>query len=318
MSHSNEHTSPQRNCTSNTANYSGASNVDNALAALRKNLRNRVEFNVSQVQGCPPGLHAQHSAEICKLNDIAGRANGSEKDMHGLLKTLFGFIENLGHNTTDRPKHKFERNSLLQDVHETRTSSRKPTPDFELSRSSAPLNPRLWSDKDGFCEDKSFINYTPPYPNKLSPDTIEVLSYQSTDYASLRTSARLFHPFSVELLIYGDKFCVTIYDRRGVELSPEHNMWNDTFLRVVRSLTCQLDEHRLGLDETVEHHFKLKGDRKQHDEYFVIQPIGDDTHYWETVGWSPICVHCLCLVAELKFGCSTLRRENHASAVIRR
>ncbi len=104
----------------------------------------------------------------------------------------------------------------------------------------------------------------------------------------VRTSAKLFDPFSVELLIFGDKFCVAIYDRRGVELSPEHNMRNDTFLRVVRSLTCQLDERRLGLDETVEHHFKLKGDRKQHDEYFVIQPIGDDTHYWETVGWSPI------------------------------
>jgi hypothetical protein len=76
---------------------------------------------------------------------------------------------------------------------------------------------------------------------------------QAADYARLHLSARPFQLFSVGLLIFGAKFCVAIFDRAGVMFSPIHDMWEDTetFVRVIRSLTCQLSSVELGQDPTV-------------------------------------------------------------------
>jgi hypothetical protein len=73
---------------------------------------------------------------------------------------------------------------------------------------------------------------------------------QSADYARLFMSARPLMLFCVGILIFGTEFCVGIFDRDGVTFSPAYDMFQDTetFIRVVRSLACNLSIQELGFD----------------------------------------------------------------------
>lgn len=110
--------------------------------------------------------------------------------------------------------------------------------------------PVFWRHIQGFCE----VKPTPQQgPKSTDPKVVKPLVCQAADYARLHLSARPFQLFSIGLLIFGSKFCVAIFDRSGVLFSPIQDIWDDIeiFIRVIRSLTCQLSSVELGQDPTV-------------------------------------------------------------------
>ncbi|KAL0957587.1 hypothetical protein HGRIS_001371 [Hohenbuehelia grisea] len=67
-------------------------------------------------------------------------------------------------------------------------------------------------------------------------------------------SSRPFQLFSVALVICGSKFVVAIFDRDGVTVSTDYDMWQDTamFARVVLQITFRLSPVQLGADPSVQ------------------------------------------------------------------
>lgn len=108
---------------------------------------------------------------------------------------------------------------------------------------------RLWRYRSGFVEVKP-KERDGPVPS--DPMTVKEIVVQAADYARLHMSARPFQLFSVGLLIFGTKFCVAIFDRDGVQISPIKDMWDDNriFVRVIRRLTCDISSVQLGQDPT--------------------------------------------------------------------
>lgn len=125
------------------------------------------------------------------------------------------------------------------------------SPDITLSPEGVDAaKSKKWRDRDAFGEVKP-SNKQGPKP--ALPGSIPPIVTQCADYARLFMSARPFMLFCVGILIFGTQFCVGIFDRDGITFSPIHDMLKDTeiFVRVVRSLACQLSIEELGLDPTV-------------------------------------------------------------------
>lgn len=119
--------------------------------------------------------------------------------------------------------------------------------------SSVPTSGRksvLWRHIHGFYK----VKPTPQQgPKATGPKVVKPLVCQAADYARLHLSTQPFQLFSVGLLVFGSQFCAAIFDCAGVLFSPIHDMWKDTetFIRVIRSLTCLLSSVELGQDPTV-------------------------------------------------------------------
>lgn len=156
-------------------------------------------------------------------------------------------------------------------------------------------NHALWRRTGGFCE----VKPTPQQgPKSKDPKVVKSVVCQAADYARLHLSGRPFQLFSVGLLIFGSQFCVAIFDRAGVLFSPIHDMWEDieTFIRVIRSLTCHLSSTELGQDPTVttlpdNQHEKWRNETKglgrvapKDFPTFVITMGGPSSPSWFTIG----------------------------------
>ena len=109
---------------------------------------------------------------------------------------------------------------------------------------------KLWRDLDAFGKVKPLKKQG---PKPAITGTIPSIVVQCADYARLFMSARPFMLFCVGILIFGTEFCVGIFDCDGITFSPVYDMFQDTeaFIRVVRSLTCNLSIEELGSDPTV-------------------------------------------------------------------
>ncbi|KAH9896113.1 hypothetical protein C8Q73DRAFT_643700 [Cubamyces lactineus] len=160
------------------------------------------------------------------------------------------------------------------------------TPDFSLLRDRSfselpPAQQRRWCDRAGFIEVKPSNNQH-AYPTVAGGPASSLLA-QAADYARLHLSGRPFSVFSISLLIFGCGFCVCIFDRQGVLVSPRYHMWEDldVFIRVVRSLTRVLDEHELGLDPSVSP--APQSMLPNGTEAYIVDPVGSDPRHWCTV-----------------------------------
>ena len=98
--------------------------------------------------------------------------------------------------------------------------------------------------------------------------------------------------FCVGILIFGTEFCVGIFDREGVTFSPVYDMFEtiDIFVRVARSLACELSITNLGFDPTVriltdEETEALTGQTRYPSA--MVSSGGDEPREWCTIG-SPI------------------------------
>jgi hypothetical protein len=102
-------------------------------------------------------------------------------------------------------------------------------------------------------------------------------------------SARPFKLFCIGILIFGTEFCVAIFDRGGVTLSPVYDMFQDMeiFIRVVRGIACNLSIVELCFDPTVrvltdEETQRLTGSSKYPSS--VVSSCGSDSREWCTIG----------------------------------
>jgi Fungal protein kinase len=161
------------------------------------------------------------------------------------------------------------------------------SPDLTISRHGVDASrSKLWRDRDAFGEIKPLKKQG---PKPAIAGTIPSIVTQSADYARLFMSARPFMLFCVGILVFGTEFCVGIFDRGGVTFSPAHDMFQDTetFIRVVRSLACDLSIQELGFDPTVrvladfEVH-KLTGNKGRYPHAVVSS--GNDPRKWCTIG----------------------------------
>ncbi|EED78000.1 predicted protein [Postia placenta Mad-698-R] len=220
-----------------------------------------------------------------------------ELEMYPHLRTLFDFITDFSPATCLR--RLVETPGPLQDDDNSHTLGfLKAVPDFSLLN-EAPLQakaseqPHLWSDTFAFCVVKP-SNKQSPKPEDPS-DVVSLITLQSSQYARLYACSRPFRLFAVCLLIFGSGFCVGIFDRSGLMLSPIYDMWEhtDVFIRVIRGLTSVATDVDLGQDPTVR---PLPNDMARsvlgeseppvHTSY-IVEPIGDDERVWCTIG-SPV------------------------------
>lgn len=172
-------------------------------------------------------------------------------------------------------------------------------PDFSLLGLGVDPNWNNWRDRDGFYGVKATKEQGPKRQGMKTSTIPDVVS-QAGDYARFHLSAKPFVLFSVGLLIHGSHFCVAIFDRDGVCISPVGDIWQETryFIRVVRSMTCELTGVELGLDPTVTEldlHAtrKLLGPSATEPTYpsYIIDSVGNNAQRWCTVGppiWSSI------------------------------
>lgn len=131
------------------------------------------------------------------------------------------------------------------------------SPDFTLvsppATTGSVVAGDLWRHRDAFVEIKPT---TEQGPGPLDTSLKDVI-VQAADYARLHMSARPFLLFSIGVLICGSDFCVGIFDRDGITFSPVYNMWDSLtdgppiFIRLIRSLTCNLSSVEMGVDPTV-------------------------------------------------------------------
>jgi len=163
---------------------------------------------------------------------------------------LFNHITQFGQPNALR---KFERtNGMLKaDDSDHLLGFPSVSPDITISLEGVDAaNSKKWRHRDAFGEVKPSNKQG---PMSVNAGTIPPIVAQCADYARLFMSARPFMLFCVGILIFGTDFCVGIFDRDGVTFSPVYDMFKDTdvFVRVVRSLACELSIEELGLDPTI-------------------------------------------------------------------
>ncbi|KAF9457835.1 hypothetical protein BDZ94DRAFT_1202158 [Collybia nuda] len=214
------------------------------------------------------------------LKDIASKANGAkikslegedlfseqdpkkpvaqEKLMYSPLEKILTFMENYQAKTAGKKKYSrhFGANLGKKMTVEPHTLGfPEADPDFVCREPSTttPADMTLWRHSAAFLEVKP-SNGQGPRPQSADSGTVLSIVAQSADYARLHMSARPFQLFTVGVLIFGEEFCVGIFDRGGITFSPIHNMWKDLeiFIQVVRRISCDLSPYELGQDPTVE------------------------------------------------------------------
>ncbi|KAF9481339.1 hypothetical protein BDN70DRAFT_549838 [Pholiota conissans] len=89
---------------------------------------------------------------------------------------------------------------------------------------------------------------SPPHLNLKLEESLKYIVNQAQKCAGFHLSSQDSQLFSVVLVAFQSTFCVTMFDRIGMTLSPIHNLWDDMekFICIVRSLTCLLSPFELG------------------------------------------------------------------------
>ncbi|KAF8804954.1 hypothetical protein BYT27DRAFT_7258710 [Phlegmacium glaucopus] len=220
-----------------------------------------------------------------KEEKSGNHGSAEEKKMYAPLVRLFSYIANFGHAATPR---KFQKTNDMLKADEPHTFGFPScSPDITVSpHGIEAFKSKLWRHRDAFGEVKPTKNQG-PYSGMS--DTIPAIVTQSADYARLFMSARPFMLFCVGILIFGTEFCVAIFDCGGVTLSPAYDMFEDTktFVRVVRSIACNLSTVELGFDPTVRVLTDEETQRLTEDSKYpsaVISSCGSDPREWCTIG----------------------------------
>ena len=200
---------------------------------------------------------------------------------------LFNFTADFGH--VGAKIRKFQKTNGMLKADEPHTFGFPScSPDFTISPHDVDASrSKLWRDRDAFGEVKPLKKQG---PKPAIAGTISPIVTQSADYARLFMSARPLMLFCVGILIFGTEFCVGIFDRDGVTFSPAYDMFQDTetFIRVVRSLACNLSIQELGFDPTVRvltdmEAQKLTGNTGGYP-HAVVPSGGNDHRMWCTIG----------------------------------
>jgi len=199
---------------------------------------------------------------------------------------LFNFIAYFGHGTAPR---RFQKTNGMLKADELHTFGFPScSPDITISQPGIDASrSKLWRDWDAFGKVKPLKKQG---PKSTITGTIPAIVTQSADYMRLFMSARPFMLFYVGILIFGTEFCVGIFDHDGITFSPAYDMFQDTetFIRVVRSLACNLSIKEIGYDPTVRvlthaETQKLTGSIERFP-HTVVSSGGSDPRQWCTIG----------------------------------
>ncbi|KAF8072218.1 hypothetical protein FPV67DRAFT_1667650 [Lyophyllum atratum] len=214
-----------------------------------------------------------------------------EQEMYEPLVRLFNYIAKFGQAITPR---NFQRTDTMLKPQESHTFGfQSCSPDITISPYGVNASTsKKWRDRDAFGEVKP-SNQQRPKP--AAAGTIPSIVTQSAEYARLFMCCRPFMLFCVGILISGTEFCVGIFDREGITFFPAYDMFEDTevFIRVVRSMACNLSIQELGSDPTVtvlddDETRRLSGisDARRVPVYpsAVVTSVGKDSRKWCTIG----------------------------------
>ncbi|THH18169.1 hypothetical protein EW146_g2771 [Bondarzewia mesenterica] len=132
-----------------------------------------------------------------------------------------------------------------------------------------------------------------PKNQNLDDHSVRPIVLQTARHARVQTTMQRFSLISVSLLIFGSNFCVCIFDRVGATFSPVCNMWDnaETFIRIIRSITCLLRPVDLGVDPsvwTVPRSVALQPQvperERHHTSYVFTFQVEKQVHHWCTIG----------------------------------
>ncbi|KAF8072220.1 hypothetical protein FPV67DRAFT_1623101 [Lyophyllum atratum] len=271
-----------------------ATNADDieTLKVVAARASNREVEELEQWEALHKAEEAFEKAEDTEREDISGNhGSEEEQEMYEPLIRLFNYIANFGQAITPRT---FQRTDTMLKPQESHTFGfQSYSPDIIISPCGVNASTsKKWRDRDAFGEVKP-SNKQRPKP--ATAGTIPSIVTQSADYARLFMSCRPFMLFCVGILISGTEFTVGIFDRDGITFSPAYDMFGDTqmFIRVVRSMACNLSIQELGSDPTVtvlddDETRRLSGisDARQVPVYpsAVVRSIGNDPRKWCTIG----------------------------------
>ncbi|KAG2140711.1 hypothetical protein BD769DRAFT_116374 [Suillus cothurnatus] len=174
-------------------------------------------------------------------------------------------------------------------------------PDFVLAEvplTSGPLTPAidLGSDSIKWRQISGFIDVKPDVkegPNTTKSSSVGEIVSQGANYARLIMAARPFQLYVLCVFIYGHKFSLGWYDRRGVIISDDYDILDnlDIFVNVILQLTTHMTIYQLGHDRSAR---LLEGHSYYQFEYpsfLVSMGAAGDTRLWKTQGppiWSSL------------------------------
>ncbi|KAG1720084.1 hypothetical protein EDB19DRAFT_1836220 [Suillus lakei] len=229
--------------------------------------------------------------------------NADEKYLYSSLQNIFRTIEGAAADVTGYKRTQFRQLvSMAERVPDAEGMSFPDNkPDFMLAEvppMSGPLTPALdagsggikWRQICGFIEVKPSIKEG---PNGARSATVRPIVSQGADYARLIMAARPFQLYVLCIFIYGHKFSLGWYDRRGVIISDDYDIVDDLkiLINVVLQLTTHMTTYQLGHDRSA---CLLEGHSYYQAEYpsFLVSMGADgDTYRWQTQGppiWSSL------------------------------
>ncbi|TDL20615.1 hypothetical protein BD410DRAFT_899351 [Rickenella mellea] len=277
-------------------------NFVNECSAKLKHAKADAIEKLQKIVADAQGKEASELEEEINVRDDEGnrrKVKKRELDMYPHLKEIFNFIEDYG-GSRQYLRHFVPTNHTVLTAEKHTYGFPPSSPDFTLMNMAVTTT--LWRDRLAFAETKPSTKQGPK-PSKSDETVILPIVSQCADYARLHLSARPFQLFSVGLLIFGHHFCVGIFDRAGITFSTIYDMWEhtETFVRVVRRLSCDLSAVELGQDPTImmlpdadsvsmasqANAFQLIQDRDQDFPTFPAYGIsmgGKDNRLWCTVG----------------------------------
>ena len=87
------------------------------------------------------------------------------------------------------------------------------------------------------------------------PTKVKSIVRQIADVARLHLATRPFMRYSLHITICGTIFNICLFDRAGAVISKDYDLKNkgdfETFVRIIRRATCDMNAYELGLDPTV-------------------------------------------------------------------
>ncbi|KAG1728435.1 hypothetical protein EDB19DRAFT_1832744 [Suillus lakei] len=229
--------------------------------------------------------------------------NADEKYLYSSLQNIFRTIEGAAADMTGYKRTQFRQLvSMAKRVPDAEGMSFPDNkPDFVLAEVPpmlGPLTPALdvgsggikWRQICGFIEVKPSAKEG---PNGARSTTVRHIVSQGANYARLIMAARPFQLYVLWIFIYGHKFSLGWYDRRGVIISDDYDIVDDLkiLINVVLQLTTHMTTYQLGHDRSA---CLLEGHSYYQVEYpsFLVSMGADgNTYWWQTQGppiWSSL------------------------------
>ncbi|OCH84382.1 hypothetical protein OBBRIDRAFT_839738 [Obba rivulosa] len=259
-------------------NYITAPSRENTAAsgrdALKTELPGKLQFNVAEVmtrinvqdvsrdfvKSCRAAFEKDKECINARtiLQDVVS-TRGAENKMYAPLQTIFDFITEFGDPPETQGDSCFIRGDdqpLIIDLVDLELPKEKPDISI-VPRELVPRpKPSKWRCSNAWWKRNAFGEVKVKEadgPQGATPGTVKEIVAQTADYARYHLAGRPFQLYSIGFLIFGNKFCVGIYDRAGVQFSPIYDIWDDfrTFVKVVRAMTRHMTVTDYGMDPTV-------------------------------------------------------------------